>query len=231
MEAIMAPILIFFIIFNLVIYHKFFTVFYGDLVRGFGRELVASFFIAVIETAIFIKLGGIILIIGGVVLVIGFVVKKINKTENDNETENSNNVQSVDVQNKDSSSYKEESKKQTTSDELKAEQVKTIPVSEAMKIIKSKYSINNKFAAVKEFRELTGLGLKESKEIVDQILGDSVENYPIKEDAKPEENNTLNESDSNSDTEKKIYCSYCGKQILMSAKFCYHCGKENNYDK
>lgn len=68
---------------NLILYHKVFNVFYFDLGRGLTRELVTSFFIAIIEASLIMHFGKIALVIIGIILLlIGvlFAIKEIIAT-------------------------------------------------------------------------------------------------------------------------------------------------------
>lgn len=231
MEAITGILWIFFIIFNLVIYHKIFKVYYFNLGRGLMKELIASIFFASIETAIALRIGKYVLIVIGIILVIGFIVMKFGQREEEKQGQ----TEQPDAQSVKPKSTEEQHSKEVNTNSIEPitskvtenediESTNKIPISEAMKIIKEKYDSNNKVEAIKEFRKLTGLGLKESKEIIDQILSSPSSKSVFQE---PEvTQNVMKEHE-----EKKIYCAHCGEKILLSAKFCNYCGEANSYKK
>lgn len=235
MEVIAAPLLIFFFIFNLVIYHKIFRVFYFNFAAGIRSEIVGSLFLSCIETGLVIYLGGYILIgiaiIVGIVIVLSLIKKAVGNSlvdPSDNPIESpeeyiKNQVKNCDTADEndvsDTRNYVNNSEiTKNVSNSETSKSTTTMTVDEGIKIIKEKYRSDEKVKAIKEFRELTGLGLKEAKDIIDQILVDV-------EIARVESGTEIVIE------EKRIFCPHCGKKIMMNARFCCYCGKSNTYKK
>lgn len=85
-------------IFNLILYHKIFSVMYFDLGRGLLKEIVGAYFVAILEIAIFMFLAQWILVaavvvvgIAAAIYVIYCIVKFIKKGKK-NKDGNSNDI-------------------------------------------------------------------------------------------------------------------------------------------
>lgn len=95
----MQILFVFFIVLNLIIYHKIFRVIYFDFQKAFFQEFLGSILVAVIETSIVMVVGPYLLlgiaVIFGIVTIVKFVNKK-NKssmsTKNPETTDSSNTV-------------------------------------------------------------------------------------------------------------------------------------------
>ncbi len=69
--------------------------------------------------------------------------------------------------------------------------------------ILNNFTMETKLQAISYYREKTGSDLKSSKAAIENLLS-----QPVK---------------------TKMFCPFCGNEILRVAKFCNFCGKENNY--
>lgn len=86
--------------------------------------------------------------------------------------------------------------------------------------------------------DLGGEHLQQLKNEVFQLIN-SVCNASIEDKEKNktgqikkfEQEESALETSGDSQDQKKMFCPYCGKQILRTAKFCNFCGKQNNYNK
>lgn len=95
MDFIICIIVLFFTVLNLVLYHKMFDVYYFSLGHGLAKEIVASVCVAIIETAILMKVGMVLLIILGVLIAIALILKAIKKfTGGTEDSDGTNSVQS-----------------------------------------------------------------------------------------------------------------------------------------
>lgn len=79
MDIVICVVVLFFTVLNLVLYHKFFDVYYFSLGHGLAKEIGASVLIAIVEAALLMYIGGYVLAILGIIIVIALIVKAIKK--------------------------------------------------------------------------------------------------------------------------------------------------------
>lgn len=85
-------LLLFFIIFNFIIYHKIFRVIYFDLAKGLSREIFWCILLSPFEAAIVVAVGPYILVAVGVIFAIVLIVKYVSKKKNIDENVSQNNT-------------------------------------------------------------------------------------------------------------------------------------------
>jgi len=218
MQAIYAILVVFFMILNLVIYHKIFSVFYFDLGKGLLKELIGSFLLACLETGLVVKVGGYALIGIGIILVIAIIKKIVGKVSKKDDSSSDDDIPSTENATTGNDEIQSKNTTESTTESVCLEEGHddVVPVETALNYVKSNISQWSKVEAIKYFRDATGTDLKTAKEYIDPLY------EPV---SIPKNEEVIVEK------KEKMFCPYCGKQILRTVKFCNFCGKSNSYDK
>lgn len=242
---------IIFMIINLALYHKIFSVVYFDLGRGCFSELFFSWLVAMIEVGIIFGIGkfvlGILFKILGfagialatilVIALVAFIIWKIVQMVNSKVSEMETN--------KTDNDFTQRDQKMIERKELEDE-VQDFKVSDADVNMESRKEFDielvevgsNKIKVIEAICEIMGLGLKEASDYVDSLpkilksaYKEEANNIKAKLEAEgakvtlklSQELGTEPEIQNYSHT---IVCAACGKMIDEDAKFCNFCGSK-----
>lgn len=249
MSVLALILVVVFMIINLVIYHKIFTVTYFNLGKGCIQELFFAWFVAMLEMGFVVTIGknifsvlfrilgfvGKLLLILIVIALVGFIVWKLvqfikEKAEGDEVKENTANF----AQSNESMNRKEEQNHMEMDNNSDTEEKETkadIEITEAN--LERHKGINN-------VRETAEFGLKKAKEFVDsvpQIVKESISKEKIEEIKGKTKSKAIEDdleltqrviNSPNVQDRNTVTCSGCGKVINEEATFCMFCGKKND---
>lgn len=232
MSVLALILVVVFMIINLVIYHKIFTVTYFNLGKGCFQELFFAWLVAMLEMGFVVTIGknifgalfkllgfvGKLFLILLVIAFVAFIVWKLTqflkgkvdgetiKDNISNFTQNNENMTSQETQ-----SHMEMDGSTDTKDNVTEADIELTEANQ------------EKSTGINNVRRTAESNLEKVKDFVDnapKMVKESV----FKQ--KTEEIKAKAESEDVKDTQKKMICRSCGKLIDREAKFCIFCGKE-----
>lgn len=235
MSVLALILVVVFMIINLVIYHKIFTVTYFNLGKGCFQELFLAWLVAMLEMGFVVTIGknifgalfkllgfvGKLLLILLVIAFVAFIIWKLvqflkGKVDGDtikdntsNFTQNNENMTSQETQN-----HMEMDGSINTKDNVTEADIELTEDNQ------------EKSTGINNVRRTTESDLEKVKDFVDNVPK-TVKEFAFKQ--RTEETKAKTESEDVKDTQKKmntIICRSCGKLIDKEAKFCIFCGKE-----
>lgn len=243
--------IIIFMIINLVIYHKVFTVKYFNLGRGCFTELFFAWLVAMFEVGLIVLLGKTVL--GGLVKVLGFagklflivlaislavfVISKIVQIIKGMPADETDKTNTDFVPNNQEMDEEKESEDMPLEVEEAASDIEMEEAEEALDIKVTEIG-PNKVKVIKVIRETTGLGLAEAKDFVEssaktlkRVPREKADNIKAKLEAEgakvilklPQELKAVPGKQHNV---HMVACTNCGKMIKEDAKFCNFCGSK-----
>ena len=215
---------------NWIIYHKIFTVYYlGGVGKGFVREFVGSWILAMLEMALFYKLGGVllkILVVVAMAVGLAFAVREIYRLYKDIRNlfkKKSGQSKSV------NSDIKQDMQCNKTdlevvSDLHQANRNNKMDSSEQENtVLKEKHDEST--TQIPHSDSTQEMVNKEESDKGLDINTPIVENLE-KEATKKQPDNEIIESNMTDDI--MVYCTQCGKKISNQYAFCTYCGSKNS---